>query len=96
MEKKGRAILKMKKVRSVLVFANGNVAVGDPDGKQIAELQMNLLSDWAQRAHEAGYDVEGVVIEVQHVGNFRLRRGEFGWMAVPFSEVYRPGPDSGN
>lgn len=52
-------------IKTVLVFGNGNIAVGDENGNQIPELQQfNLLQLWAEKAVEMGYQTEGVEIEV--------------------------------
>jgi hypothetical protein len=65
-------------VRPILVFPNLNVAAFDAGGNQIAELQENLVSLFAQHMERCGYDPEGCIIET-HGANWRMFRTECGW-----------------
>lgn len=86
----------MKLIKSIAVFGTGNVMVFDEKGEQIAELQRNLFAELAERGTKAGYEMDGVIVNVQWVGNFRIRHGENGWRAVPFFEQVGPGKGSEN
>ena len=65
------------KIKSVLVFDNGNIAVFDKKG-QIPTLQIGWPELWAALAESNGYDPDGVVIETSH-GKFKLFRTESSW-----------------
>lgn len=52
------------------------IACFNEDGEQIPELQECLLSAWAARAQELGYDVNGLEVETQQ-GQIRLVRDDF-------------------
>lgn len=55
----------MKKVESVLVFRNLQLAVFDCKGQQIPELQkIEPLAILADKAAELGFDLDGALIRV--------------------------------
>jgi len=44
----------------VIFFENGNTAVLDKNGKQMAELQQNWFLAFVRFLNNAGFDVEGI------------------------------------
>lgn len=65
-----------------MAFPNFNVAAFSACPEQIPELQVNLLTTYAQWAEGQGYDLEGVIIETQRQ-NFRLRKLDGRWTLQP-------------
>ena len=76
--KRAAAVVLKRLVRPLMVFTNLNVAAFDRAGKQIPELQKSLASLLAEHIEGCGYDPEGVVIETNFGGWFRLFKTRFG------------------
>lgn len=57
-----------RKVSSILIFANGNVAAFGPDGEQIARIQRKTIVDLVvECAVEAGFDIDGCTVDLPGV-----------------------------
>lgn len=67
-----------KQIKTCMVLDSLNVAAFSPDGKQIPELQMNLLEMWSERAVAAGYSVEGLLVETP-LGTFSIEGRAVSW-----------------
>ena len=63
--KNDRPIDLPKQIGKVYLFNDAGIAVFDTDGNQIPELQKSLLIEWAQRAKNLGYRVDGLKVELQ-------------------------------
>ena len=66
-------------LKTVLLFGSSQIAAFDAKG-QVPELQEPLILEWAKRAEQLGYNVDGLIVETQFAGKLRLRRNdEGGW-----------------
>jgi len=72
----------VKKIKSIFLFPNGNIAAVDDKGQQIAEVQANLIVAWANMVATKGYDADGTILEGE-LGNMKLvKGGNGGWTLV--------------
>lgn len=67
----------LKSIASVMVFDNFNVAAFE-NGKQIPDIQDNLLILWASLAASNGYDPTSAVIQ-SRTGAWRIFKTENGY-----------------
>lgn len=70
-------------VKSVLLFSNGNTAVFDTAGEQIAELQKGWLELWCEFMENKGVDPSKIT-DIRTIVNGRDMqvqpfKTEFGW-----------------
>ena len=57
------------RVKTMILFANGNIAAFDENDQQIGELQCkSAIQLWAEFATKLGYDVEGCECRMQASG----------------------------
>lgn len=57
------------RVKTMMLFANGNIAAFDENDNQITELQCKTAIElWAESATQLGYDVEGCQCRTQLPG----------------------------
>ena len=68
----------MKQIK-VMVFDNFNLAAFDLNGLQMADIQCNLLTAWANKVLEGGLSLDGVVVELQSGARWRLFDTENGF-----------------
>lgn len=80
------SVIQPRRIATCLVLSNFCVAVFDAQGRQIPDLQMSLLSLWAERAEKLGYPVEGLLIETPK-GSMRLCRGHDARWGAEFLRV---------
>ena len=72
----------MKRVKDMILFANGMIAAFDEDGEQIPELQGNAVQLWAELAVSKGYSVNSCYFATQGIhtthtsGNIEFIDGE--------------------
>lgn len=61
------------RVKSILIFPNGNVAAFGDDGEQIAEIQRKTIVHLVvETAIEAGFDLEGCTVDLPGVNPMRF------------------------
>lgn len=65
------------KVKSIIMFSNGNMAVCDEHGEQIPELQIPLYQLFAKHAESLGYDLDGASLD-DGPYHFKLRKNKDG------------------
>ena len=67
------AVKENRKVSSILIFPNGNVAAFGPDGEQIVEIQRKTIVDLlVETAVEAGFDIDGCTVDLPGVNQMRV------------------------
>ena len=60
---------KMLRVKTMILFANGDIAAFDESNSQIGGLQQKTATQlWAEHATRLGYDVEGCECRMQAPG----------------------------
>jgi hypothetical protein len=65
-----------KKINFIAIFKNGNVAVCDTNGEQVAELQGNIFLNIFEKARQLGYDIDdNVEMEIQGGLKFKKVKG---------------------
>jgi len=68
------------KLKHVYFCANGNVACFDDQGRQVTELQKDLVTLWLQHAEQQGYsakDLSGLTLSLSgypQCGDFQIKR----------------------
>lgn len=63
----------------VTVFSNFNLVAFDDAGKQVADVQVNLLLLWAKLAAEKGYAPEGLVVLGADGQRWRIFKTDIGF-----------------
>jgi hypothetical protein len=51
-----------KKIVSILLFSNGNIAVFDQNGQQVPKLQKNPICERIKKSRKLGYNVDDAEI----------------------------------
>jgi hypothetical protein len=67
------------KPQKIFLFANGNVAAFDHQGRQIPELQVAPIELWADHASALGVDIDGTLIETPDGHMMKFFKAENGW-----------------
>lgn len=55
-----------KKLSKVYLLDSASMVVFTESGEQIPELQQSLLVEWAERAKKLGYEINGLIVEMQN------------------------------
>ncbi len=65
----GATLCSSSRVKTMILFANGNIAAFDEKGEQIGQLQQkSAIQLWAEFATRLGYEVEGCECRMQASG----------------------------
>lgn len=79
-----------EKLKTVVFFHNGAVMAFNESGDQVPELQGNVVCEWAARADNLGYAVNGLEIHIPpgRIRLFRCPDGRFNYESVDSSEDF--------